>query len=96
LNTIIYVGNIPYDCTADDLRDWFSDFGMVIHARIVADRATGHSRGFGFVQMTDGADNAINALNGFRVEGRRLAVNEDQPRRRNEKQVPAGFARSGR
>ena len=82
MSTSIYVGNIPPDSTADDLRDWFSDFGTVTRARIAADRQTGRPRGFGFVEMADGAENAIGALDGFRLDGRRLAVNVDRPRRR--------------
>lgn len=79
MSTSIYMGNIPLDSTADDLREWFSDFGTVTHSRIAADRETGRPRGFGFVQMADGADGAIDALNGFRLEGRPLAVNVDRP-----------------
>jgi len=81
LSTNLYVGNIPHDSTAADLRDWFSDFGTVTDARVAVDRLTGRSRGFGFVRMADGADNAIGALNGFWLEGRPRAVNEDRPRR---------------
>jgi len=95
LSKTLYVGNIPYDSTADSLRDWFSDFGTVIQARIATDRLTGRSRGFGFVQMADGAENAISALNGFHFDGRPLAVNEDRsPRQRSQSQheelVPIG------
>ena len=79
MSTNLYVGNIPRGCTADDLRDWFSDFGTVTGARVAADPRTGRPRGFGFVEMADGAENAIGALNGFRLEGRRLAVNVDAP-----------------
>ena len=82
MSTSIYVGNVPPDSTADDLRDWFSDFGTVTRARVAADRQTGRRRGFGFVEMADGAENAIGALDGFRLDGRRLAVNVDRPRRR--------------
>jgi RNA recognition motif-containing protein len=79
LSTNLYIGNIPYDSTAADLRDWFSDFGTVTAARVATDRDTGGPRGFGFVEMADGADNAIAALNGFRLDGRPLAVNVDTP-----------------
>jgi RNA recognition motif-containing protein len=75
----IYVGNIPVDSTAEDLRDWFSDFGTVTSARVASDRQTGRPAGFGFVEMADGAENAIDALNGFRLAGHRLAVNVDRP-----------------
>ena len=79
MTTNLYVGNIPYNSTAADLRDWFSDFGTVTSARIATDRTTGGPRGFGFVEMADGAENAIAALNGFRLDGRPLAVNVDDP-----------------
>jgi cold-inducible RNA-binding protein len=97
LSTNIYVGNIPYDSTAEDLHDWFSDFGTVTDARIAVDRVTGRSRGFGFVEMADGAENAIDALNGFRLDGRPLVVNEDRPRPRLRAPalVGAGPARRG-
>jgi len=90
LSKNIYVGNIPYASTADDLRDWFSDFGTVTQARVATDRLTGRCRGFGFVLMADGAENAISALNGFWLEGRPLIVNEDRTRhqRRDEEPVP--------
>jgi RNA recognition motif-containing protein len=77
----LYVGNIPVDSTADDLRAWFSDFGTVTNARLAWDRHTNKPRGFGFVEMIDGAENAIDALNGFRLDGHRLAVNVDRPPR---------------
>jgi RNA recognition motif-containing protein len=80
LSKNLFVGNIPYASTADDLRGWFSDFGTVSQARVATDRLTGHGRGFGFVQMADGGENAISALNGFWLEGRPLIVNEDRPR----------------
>src|SRR5947207_2214390 len=80
VNKYLYVGNIPYTSTADDLRDWFSDFGSVTRTLIATDQDTGHSRGFGFVEMADGADAAISALNGFRLEGRPLAVDVAQRR----------------
>jgi len=76
----IYVGNLSFQATADDLRTLFSQYGTVTRAQIVTDRETGRSRGFGFVEMADGGDEAIAALNGTQVEGRALTVNEAKPR----------------
>jgi len=78
----IYVGNLPFSTTEADLEELFRQHGEVRRASIVMDRETGRSRGFGFVEMTDAAagQNAINALNGFDVQGRKLVVNEAKPR----------------
>ncbi len=83
----IYVGNISFNASEDDLRDAFEQYGTVETVKIVLDRDTGRSRGFGFVEMADddAGREAINALNGFDLEGRELKVNEARPRepRRN-------------
>ena len=76
----LYVGNLPFRTTADDLREAFSQFGNVTRAQVVTDRETGQSRGFGFVEMSEGAEDAINALNGAQFQGRNLTVNEARPR----------------
>ena len=76
----LYVGNLSYSVTSDDLRDEFEKFGSVKSASVVMDRETGRSRGFGFVEMEDGGEEAINALNGRDFEGRSLTVNEARPR----------------
>ena len=76
----IYVGNLPFEATADDLREAFGQFGTVTRAQVVSDRDTGRSRGFGFVEMADGADEAIANLNGAQFQGRTLTVNESKPR----------------
>jgi RNA recognition motif-containing protein len=76
----LYVGNLPFRTTADDLREAFSRFGPVTRAQVVADRETGQSRGFGFVEMSEGAEAAIEALNGALFQGRPLTVNEARPR----------------
>jgi RNA recognition motif-containing protein len=76
----IYVGNLTFDATEAELRELFSAHGEVQSAQIVTDRDTGRSRGFGFVEMSDGADAAINALNGQDFKGRNLTVNEAKPR----------------
>ena len=76
----LYVGNLSYNCTADDLRELFSQHGNVSSAQVVSDRETGRSRGFGFVEMSDGGEAAIGALNGTEFQGRTLTVNEARPR----------------
>src|SRR5436309_2134936 len=76
----IYVGNLTFQTTADDLRELFAQYGTVTSAQVVSDRETGRSRGFGFVEMADGGDEAVAALNGTQFQGRTLTVNEAKPR----------------
>ena len=76
----LYVGNIPFNTTADDLRESFGQYGTVTSANVISDRETGRSRGFAFVEMDDCADAAIEALNGQDFQGRTLTVNEAKPR----------------
>jgi RNA recognition motif-containing protein len=76
----IYVGNLTFQATADDIRELFSQHGTVTSAQVVNDRETGRSRGFGFVEMAEGGDQAISALNGTQFQGRSLTVNEAKPR----------------
>ena len=76
----IYVGNISWGLTDQDLENVFAEFGTVDSAKIITDRATGRSRGFGFVEMSDGPEAAIEALNGTEVDGRELVVNESRPK----------------
>ena len=76
----IYVGNLSWGLTDQDLENVFAEDGTVTSAKIITDRATGRSRGFGFVEMSDGAEAAIEALNGTEVDGRELVVNESRPK----------------
>jgi RNA recognition motif-containing protein len=78
----IYVGNLSYQTTTEELTELFSQYGEVASARIVTDRDTGRSRGFGFVEMATSEDGeaAIKGLNGADFGGRNLTVNEDRPR----------------
>lgn len=76
----LYVGNLSYNTNSDGLRDLFSQYGTVTSSQVVMDRDTGRSRGFGFVEMSDGGDAAMQALNGQDVDGRSLTVNEAKPR----------------
>lgn len=78
----IYVGNLAYRTTEDDLRNVFEEFGNVDQVDIITDRETGRSKGFGFVEMTDPQEGqaAIDALDGTEVSERTLRVNEARPR----------------
>jgi RNA recognition motif-containing protein len=78
----IYVGNLSYSVTELTLRSLFEDFGAVTSAKIITDKITGASRGFGFVEMANAeeAQKAIDALNGTDFEGRKIVVNESRPR----------------
>ena len=76
----IYVGNLPWSIDSYGLEQVFAEHGTVTSAKVVTDRETNRSRGFGFVEMSDGAENAIQALNDAEVDGRKLVVNESRPR----------------
>src|SRR5438046_2739798 len=76
----LYVGNLPFSTTAADLETAFGQYGTVTRAQVMTDRETGRSRGFGFVEMADGADDAIAKMNGVEFQGRTLTVNEARPR----------------
>ena len=78
--TNIYVGNLPFSTTEEEIRNMFSAYGAVDNVSLITDRETGRLRGFGFVEMSDGADEAIAALNQTEVGGRRLVVNLAKPR----------------
>src|ERR1044072_6110975 len=82
MSTRLYVGNLNFRTTSDELREVFSQAGEVENATVVEDRDTGRSRGFGFVEMAtaEGAAAAIEQLNGHEFGGRTLTVNEAQPR----------------
>jgi RNA recognition motif-containing protein len=78
----IYVGNLSFNTRDNDLRSAFEQFGTVDSARVVTDRETGRSRGFGFVEMADNneARDAMNALNGRDFQGRNITANEARPK----------------
>jgi len=78
----IYVGNLAYGVTDDELREAFAEFGEVSRANVIMDRDTGRSKGFGFVEMPDNgqAEAAINGLNDKSLSGRAIRVNEARPR----------------
>jgi RNA recognition motif-containing protein len=78
----LYVGNLPYSSSEEDVRQLFLQYGEVESVNLIQDRMTGKPRGFGFVEMNDdGANEAINSLNGSKYGGRTLKVNEAKPRR---------------
>ena len=87
----IYVGNLSYKMTDDDLGELFSTYGQVSESKIVVDKATGRSKGFGFVEMPNNSegDNAIKQLDGKEVDGRNIKVNVAKPKadkpRRNQR-----------
>ena len=78
----IYIGNLSFEATEEDLRQAFEEFGEVSSVNIITDKFTGKSRGFAFVEMADqeAATNAINQLNNQELKGRALNVNEARPR----------------
>ena len=78
----IYIGNISFNATADDIRQLFEQYGTVEKVTVITDRDTGRSRGFGFVEMPNSSEarSAIEGLHGTAVHGRALTVNEARPR----------------
>ena len=82
MSTKLYVGNLSFGITSDDLHEHFAQAGTVESAKVVEDRDTGRSRGFGFVEMSSKEEGAaaIEQLNGKEIDGRSLTVNEARPR----------------
>ena len=94
----IYVGGLPYSATEQQLSDLFAAHGGVASARIITDKFTGQSRGFGFVEMSGRSEGeaAISQLNGKEVNGRALTVNEAKPQeKRSNDRRPSGGGRGG-
>lgn len=91
----IYVGNLSFDTTEDDLRQAFSAYGEITSVSIIKDKYSGESRGFGFVEMSsnDEAREALENLNGAEVGGRTLKVSEARPRENNRGGGGGGFRR---
>jgi RNA recognition motif-containing protein len=94
----LYVGNLPFSVSEQELEDLFSQSGQVESANIVTDRDTGRSRGFAFVEMDtrEAADAAIQALNGYELDGRSLTVNEARPKESRGAGRGGGFGGGGR
>ena len=93
----IYVGNLPFETTEDNLHVTFAEYGEVTSARVITDRMTGRSRGFGFVEMANNneAEAAIRALNGTELGGRTLTVNEARPRENRDSRWGGGGGGGG-
>ncbi|HQF87759.1 MAG TPA: RNA-binding protein [Acidobacteriota bacterium] len=80
MSTKIYVGNLPFSATEDQLQQMFAAHGAVESVSVITDRETGRPRGFAFVEMSSGANEAIQTLNEKVMDGRTLKVNEARPR----------------
>jgi len=94
----LYVGNLSYSTTEDDLRETFSKVGEVLSAKVITDRDTGRSKGFGFIEMAvdEDADKAISTLNGTALMDRTITVSEARPQKeRSESGYGGGRGRSG-
>ncbi|GAA4345742.1 hypothetical protein GCM10023165_30010 [Variovorax defluvii] len=91
----LYVGNLPYSVTDSSLESNFAEFGSVSSAKVMMDRETGRSKGFGFVEMAsaESAQAAIHALNGVSVDGRSIVVSLARPRESG--RAPGGFGAEG-
>jgi RNA recognition motif-containing protein len=94
MSTKLYVGNLSFNTSTQDLEQMFAEFGTVQSANIIEDRETGRSRGFAFVEMSskEEGQNAIAGLNGKEIDGRNLTVNEAKPR---EERGGGGGSRGG-
>lgn len=99
----IYVGNLPYSVVEEDLREIFEEYGEIASVKIISDKLTGRSKGFGFVEMDDDqeAQKAIEELNNAEVSGRNIKVNESRPRSNDSRgggnrRGGGGFNRGGR
>ena len=98
MSVSIYVGNLPYNLSEDSLKEIFVPYGSVLSARIITDKMTGKSKGFGFVEMSSNeeAESAIKELDNGEIEGRNIKVNlarpkEDKPRDRNRRGGGRGY-----
>lgn len=95
-NTKLYVGNLSYNTTVDQIRELFAQAGEITDVTIITDRDTGRSKGFGFVQMAtvEGAQEAIKRFDGYTMDSRSLTVNEARPR--EERSGGGGYGGGGR
>ena len=98
MNTKIYVGNLSFGKTENDLRDLFAQHGNVSEVNLITDKMTGRSRGFAFVSMEkhENAQSAIQGLNGKDLDGRALTVNEARPKEEGAGRPSFGGGRGGR
>ncbi len=93
----IFVGNLQYAINEQDLQGIFEEYGEVASSKIITDRMSGRSKGFGFIEMADeeAAKKAIEELNGAELEGRTMVVNEAKPRENNNNNRGGGYNRGG-
>lgn len=97
MGTKLYVGNLPFTTSKEDLQNLFGEVGTVLSAQVVTDRETGRSRGFGFVEMSrqEEADAAVSRFDQTQVRGRTITVNEARPQTdRPERPAPSGYGAS--
>ncbi len=97
MGTKLYVGGLPYSTTEQQLQELFTPHGSVTSAKIITDRYTGQSRGFGFVEMatSEEAQKAITALNGTQMDGRTITVNEARPQEKRAGGGGGGYGGGG-
>ena len=97
MGTKLYVGGLPYSTTEQQLSELFSPHGSVTSAKVITDKFTGQSRGFGFVEMATGeeAQKAISALNGTQMDGRTITVNEARPQEKRTGGGGGGYGGGG-
>src|SRR5207253_11393510 len=97
MGTKLYVGGLPYSSTEQQLQELFSQHGSVTSVKIITDKFTGQSRGFGFVEMATGeqAQKAISALNGTQMDGRTITVNEARPQEKRTGGGGGGYGGGG-
>ncbi|MDR1170175.1 MAG: RNA-binding protein [Prevotellaceae bacterium] len=93
----IFVANLSFGLKSEELQNAFEAYGDVVSAKIITDKFTGRSRGYGFVEMSNdnSAEEAINALNGSELDGKTISVAEARPRDEHSHKAPANNARSG-
>lgn len=93
----IYIGNLPFNLGEEDLREIFEEYGEVASSKIISDKFTGRSKGFGFIEMesAEEANKAIQELNNAEVGGRNIKVNESKPREEGDRRGGGGDRRGG-
>ena len=93
MNKKLYIGNLPYSATAEEIRALFEQVGEITDVAVISDRETGRSKGFGFVEMAteDLAQEAIHRFNGYSMNNRPLTVNEARPREERPRRDTGGY-----
>ncbi len=91
----IFVGSLAWGTTSEGIEQAFAQYGVVTSAKVISDRETGRSKGFAFVEMESGGDEAIKALNGSDMDGRQIVVNEARPREERSGGSGGGYGGGG-